>query len=90
MGKIALVLLVCFVGDRAPLVGHGGADVMHQLTEIVVILRELFTKHFVQLRIGRWVANSDVINGINDSCSKEVRPSNVAKITSKIRVLRRS
>ena len=80
MGEIPRVRNVGFIGAGGELIGPRGADVPHQLFEIVVVGNKFFRECIEQFRIRRRVGNPNVIHGIDDADAVKMRPDDVDNV----------
>ena len=87
MGKIDLVVLVPLVGAHGKLVGAGLADQLDDVSNIEAALNEFLLKVCEQFGIGRRVAGSNVVDGIDDTNAEEVAPKAVDVALGEISVV---
>ena len=87
MSIISRIVGVGFVGRCAASVGTAGADVTNKFAEVVVVLDQFVAQLVKQLWVARRIADTNIVDGIDQTGSHEVSPHPVGNASREERVL---
>ena len=87
MREVASIGFITLIGASGTLVGLGVTDIADKSFEVIIVLGELSGKGFEQFRVRGWIADTNIVNRLNDPDSKEVLPDDICQVGSKVRVL---
>ena len=80
MREVSMIQCIGFVGGNRKLVGSRTADIFGEFLYIKSILDEMVSKCLEQCGVGGWIADTKIIDRIDDPSTQEVSPNNVANV----------